>query len=46
MDFFRVYVASSELGEFETVLQTRDPGQGLQNYWEFLQLPESCRVLS
>ena len=27
------------LGEFETVMQTRDAVKGLHNFWEFSQLP-------
>ena len=42
-DVFRVYIASSkhegELGEFETVMQTRDAVEGLHNCREFPTYP-------
>lgn len=42
-DFYRVYISSSKhggLGEFETVIQTRDVVESLHNCREFFQLPE------
>ena len=46
-DVFRVSIASSkhegELGELETVMQTRDAVSGLHNCREYSQLPQVFR---